>query len=83
MKPAPFEYIQASTWKDAVALLGEYGEDAKLLAGGQTLVPAMNFRLARPNALIDLNTISNSAYADHNSLAASKPQRHIDIVWVC
>ncbi|MEE2662019.1 MAG: FAD binding domain-containing protein [Pseudomonadota bacterium] len=62
MKPVPFKYTQASTWKDAVSLLGEYGEDAKLLAGGQTLVPAMNFRLARPNALIDLNTISNSAY---------------------
>jgi len=79
VKPAPFEYIQASTWKDAVALLGEYGEDAKLLAGGQTLVPAMNFRLARPNVLIDLNTISDSAYAETNGthLCIGGLARHI------
>lgn len=62
MKPAPFEYTQALSWQDAVAHLSEHGDDAKVLAGGQTLVPAMNFRLARPSVLIDLNTIEN---ADH------------------
>ena len=60
MKPAPFEYVQASSWQDAVSLLSLHGDDAKVLAGGQTLVPAMNFRLARPSVLIDLNTIEDA-----------------------
>ncbi len=79
MKPAPFKYIPASTWKGAVALLSEYGEDAKVLAGGQTLVPAMNFRLARPNTLIDLNTISESSYAKttNTHLCIGALARHI------
>lgn len=60
MKPAPFEYVQASSWQDAVSLLRLHGDNAKVLAGGQTLVPAMNFRLARPSVLIDLNTIEDA-----------------------
>ena len=57
MKPAPFEYFRPDTVDEALALLGEHGWDAKLLAGGQSLVPAMNFRLAAPGVLIDLNRI--------------------------
>ena len=58
MKPAPFEYHRPDSVDAALALLAEHGYDAKLLAGGQSLVPAMNFRLAAPAVLIDLNRIA-------------------------
>src|SRR5947207_2410995 len=57
MKPPKFEYHAPRTVDEALALLGRYGGDAKVLAGGQSLVPLLNFRLARPAALIDLNRI--------------------------
>ena len=57
MKPAAFDYSAPRTLEEALGLLADYGGDAKLLAGGQSLVPAMNFRLAQPAALIDLNGI--------------------------
>ena len=57
MKPAPFEYHRPDSVDEALALLAEHGYDAKLLAGGQSLVPAMNFRLAAPAVLIDLNRL--------------------------
>jgi carbon-monoxide dehydrogenase medium subunit len=57
MKPAPFEYHRPESTDEALARLAEHGYDAKLLAGGQSLVPAMNFRLAQPAVLIDLNRI--------------------------
>jgi carbon-monoxide dehydrogenase medium subunit len=55
MKPAPFAWYRAESAGDAMTLLAEHGDDAKLLAGGQSLIPAMNFRLARPSVLVDLN----------------------------
>ncbi|HLL82487.1 MAG TPA: FAD binding domain-containing protein, partial [Longimicrobium sp.] len=58
MKPAPFAYHRPDSVEGALALLAEHGYDAKLLAGGQSLVPAMNFRLAAPAVLIDLNRIA-------------------------
>lgn len=57
MKPAPFDYHRPETLDDAIALLRELGPDARPLAGGQSLIPFMNFRLARPRALVDLNMI--------------------------
>lgn len=57
MKPAPFEYFRPDSVDEALSLLTEHGWEAKLLAGGQSLVPAMNFRLAAPGVLIDLNRI--------------------------
>jgi carbon-monoxide dehydrogenase medium subunit len=57
MKPAPFEYHAPATLAEAITLLEMYGEHAKILAGGQSLVPAMNFRIARPEVLIDINRI--------------------------
>jgi aerobic carbon-monoxide dehydrogenase medium subunit len=57
MKPPRFDYHAPRTVDEAVALLARYGGDAKPLAGGQSLVPLLNFRLARPAALIDLNRI--------------------------
>ena len=57
MKPAPFTYHRAHSVAEAVALLAEHGDEAKILAGGLSLVPMMNFRLARPTALIDVTRI--------------------------
>jgi CO/xanthine dehydrogenase FAD-binding subunit len=57
VKPAPFEYHAPASVDEALALLARYGGDAKLLAGGQSLVPLLNFRLARPAAIVDLNRI--------------------------
>jgi len=62
MKPAPFLYFRPATVEEAVALLAEHGDEAKPLAGGQSLIPAMNFRLARPGALVDLNWIAELSY---------------------
>lgn len=58
MKPAPFEYYAPRTLDEALTLLAAHGSDAKPLAGGQSLVPAMNFRLATPAVLVDLNGIA-------------------------
>ena len=57
MKPAPFAYFNPATISEVFKLLDELGDDAKLLAGGQTLLPMMNFRLARPENLIDINKV--------------------------
>jgi CO/xanthine dehydrogenase FAD-binding subunit len=61
MKPAPFKYIAAGSLEHALALKAEHGDDAKFLAGGQSLIPTMNFRLARPAILIDINEIEGLA----------------------
>jgi carbon-monoxide dehydrogenase medium subunit len=58
VKPAEFRYEAPATLAEALALLERHGEDAKLLAGGQSLVPMMSFRLARPEVLIDLNGVA-------------------------
>jgi carbon-monoxide dehydrogenase medium subunit len=54
MYPAPFEYARPSTIDEAIALLQRHGEDAKLLAGGHSLIPAMKLRLAQPKVIVDL-----------------------------
>jgi CO/xanthine dehydrogenase FAD-binding subunit len=58
MKPAPFKYIAAQSLDHALALKADYGDEASILAGGQSLVPTMNFRLAQPAVLIDINPLS-------------------------
>ena len=55
MKPPPFEYVAASSAADAVEALRRYGDEAKILAGGQSLIPMLALRLARPSALVDIN----------------------------
>jgi carbon-monoxide dehydrogenase medium subunit len=62
MKPAPFEYLSPDSLEEALTILQEHGSDAKLLAGGQSLVPAMNFRLAQPGILVDINKLSDLDY---------------------
>jgi carbon-monoxide dehydrogenase medium subunit len=57
LKPAPFEYLAATSVDEALSWKSQYGDEARFLAGGQSLVPAMNFRLAQPAVLIDINPI--------------------------
>jgi CO/xanthine dehydrogenase FAD-binding subunit len=57
VKPAPFAYARPDTLDEALALLASHGSDARPIAGGQSLVPAMNFRLAQPAMLVDLNRV--------------------------
>jgi CO/xanthine dehydrogenase FAD-binding subunit len=64
MKPAPFTYIAASSLDEALSLKARYGDEARFLAGGQSLIPAMNFRLARPAVLIDINGLSELGRID-------------------
>jgi carbon-monoxide dehydrogenase medium subunit len=62
MKPAPFTYAAPSTLEEAIALLREHGDAVKLLAGGQSLMPMLNLRLARPQYIVDLNRIPGLDY---------------------
>ncbi|MDB5655955.1 MAG: Carbon-monoxide dehydrogenase medium subunit [Tardiphaga sp.] len=64
MKPAPFQYIAATSLAQALALKSQHGDDAKFLAGGQSLMPTMNFRLARPTVLIDINGVEELSGID-------------------
>ena len=61
MKPARFDYHQARSTAEALSVLDRCGPEAKVLAGGQSLVPAMNFRLARPSVLVDINRVGELA----------------------
>ncbi|MDB5094802.1 MAG: molybdopterin dehydrogenase FAD-binding protein [Candidatus Eremiobacteraeota bacterium] len=84
MIPAAFDYVRASSVDDAIRLLGEHGDDAKLLAGGHSLIPMMKLRLATPATLIDItgipqldairvegNRVTIGALTKHAALAAS------------
>ena len=62
MKPAPFKYLAPASLPEALEILFENGDDAKVLAGGQSLVPAMNFRLVEPGLLVDLNGLNELSY---------------------
>jgi aerobic carbon-monoxide dehydrogenase medium subunit len=64
VKPPPFEYIAPRTTEEAVKALVEFGDGAKLIAGGQSLGPLLNFRLARPDALVDINTVGDAGRLD-------------------
>lgn len=81
MIPAPFEYERASSVDEAVALLGQHGDEAKLLAGGHSLLPLMKLRLATPSVLIDVGRLAELAYirdeADHVAVGALT--RHHDL----
>jgi CO/xanthine dehydrogenase FAD-binding subunit len=62
VKPAPFAHEEPRSVEDALGLLARHGEDAKVLAGGQSLIPLLNFRLARPEVLVDVNRIDELSY---------------------
>ena len=58
MKPAPFAYMAPASLEEALSVMDAHGSEAKLLAGGQSLVPVMNFRLAQPSLIVDLNNVA-------------------------
>jgi carbon-monoxide dehydrogenase medium subunit len=81
MYPASFEYLAAKSIREAIEMLTQYGEDAKLLAGGQSLVPMMKLRVARPKYLIDINRIPDLAYIreQNGQLHCGAMTRHMQL----
>jgi len=79
--PAAFDYHPATSVDEAIALLQQYGDDAKLLAGGHSLLPTMKLRLAQPAHLIDLGKISELSYIrdDGDAIAVGAMTRYVDI----
>ncbi|MFL6160617.1 MAG: FAD binding domain-containing protein [Jatrophihabitantaceae bacterium] len=82
MITAPFDYYRAGSVAEAVALLGEHGEDAKLLAGGHSLLPMMKLRLAFPSVLIDVGRLTEASYLrlDGEVVAIGALTRHCELV---
>jgi len=81
MKPAVFEYDDPTTVDETLELLAQHGDECKVLAGGQSLVPLMNFRLARPARLIDINGVTELAgiRRDGGRLVIGAMTRHSDV----
>ena len=81
MYPRAFHYHRASALSEAAAMLAEFGDDAKLLAGGQSLIPLMKLRFANPNHLVDLNFISGTSYVreENGTLRFGALTRHAEI----
>src|SRR4051812_21463829 len=81
MIPAAFDYVRADSAEHALALLGEHGDDAKLLAGGHSLLPLMKLRLATPAVLIDVRRLSELSYVrdEGEHIAIGAPPRHRDL----
>jgi CO/xanthine dehydrogenase FAD-binding subunit len=80
VKPPPFRYVRAETLAEAVDSLTAEGEDAKVLAGGQSLVPALNMRLVRPSVLVDVNRVGELAEVtrEEGSLVVGATVRQAD-----
>ena len=64
MKPAAFDYVRAESRHQVLELLAEYGADARIIAGGQSLMAVLNMRLAQPKLLIDINQVADLAYIE-------------------
>ena len=81
MIPAPFEYERAGSVDEAIALLGR-DEDAKLLAGGHSLIPAMRLRIARPSLLVDIGRLDDLRYVreEGDRIAIGALTRHAELV---
>ncbi|MPZ68198.1 MAG: xanthine dehydrogenase family protein subunit M [Actinobacteria bacterium] len=79
MKPAKFEYRAPRELEEALSILAEVGDEGKVLAGGQSLVPSMNFRLARPAVLVDINGIGgiDSVTSSSDHLVIGTLARHV------
>ena len=82
MKPAPFEYYVPVSLEQALELKSQKGDDARLLAGGQSLVPAMNFRIVQPSVLIDLNRLTELSFIHEDGqtirIGAMARERHLE-----
>jgi carbon-monoxide dehydrogenase medium subunit len=81
MIPAAFDYVRAASVEEAVGLLGEHGDDAKLLAGGHSLLPLMKLRLATPAVLVDIGRIADLSYvrAEGGEVRIGALTRHCDV----
>ena len=81
MIPSPFDYVRVGSVDEAVAALTEHGEDAKLLAGGHSLLPVMKLRLAVPSVLIDISGISDLSYVrvEGDEVAIGAGTRHHEL----
>jgi carbon-monoxide dehydrogenase medium subunit len=81
MIPAPFDYMRADSADAALAALGEHGDEAKVLAGGQSLLPLMKLRLATPAVIVDVSRLAELRYvrADGDMLAIGAMTRHSDV----
>jgi CO/xanthine dehydrogenase FAD-binding subunit len=80
MYAAPFEYVRATSWQEAVQALAEGGEDARVLAGGQSLIPMMTMRLAEPSVLVDVGgAAERTIERSDGALVLSALVRHVDI----
>jgi aerobic carbon-monoxide dehydrogenase medium subunit len=79
--PAAFEYVRAHTADEAFAFLQQHGGEARVLAGGQSLIPAMRFRLARPAVLVDINALSDLSYVriEGSAMALGAIARDVEI----
>lgn len=82
MKPAPFEYVAPESLEETISLLSEHGEVGKILAGGQSLGPLLNMRLASPEVLIDINRLNELSYIrqrdGHLEIGALARQRTVE-----
>jgi carbon-monoxide dehydrogenase medium subunit len=79
--PAAFDYVRAESAEQAIALIGEHGDDAKFIAGGHSLLPMMKLRLAQPSVLIDIGRLSDLSYIrdDGDVIAIGALTRHMDV----
>ncbi len=80
--PAQFEYERATSVDHALALLSQFGDEARIVAGGHSLIPMMKLRLARPEALIDINGLAELSYVriDGDALRVGAMTRHADLL---
>lgn len=81
MKPSPFAWSAPSSVAEALAVLGEHGDEGKVLAGGQSLLPMLNMRLAAPAYLVDINRITDLAYVrvEDGGVRVGALARHADV----
>jgi carbon-monoxide dehydrogenase medium subunit len=81
VKPSPFAYTAPSSLDEALAVLAEVGDDAKVLAGGQSLLPILSMRLAAPAHLVDINRVSELAYVrvEDGGVRVGALARHVDV----
>ncbi len=82
MIPAAFDYVRASSAEEAIGTLADHGDEAKLLAGGHSLIPLMRFRLARPAVLVDIGRLHDLSYirdeGDHLAIGALTRHRAVE-----
>ena len=80
--PAPFEYERATSVDHALALLERHGPEARLIAGGHSLLPMMKLRLSRPEVLVDINDLTDLSYirVERDEIAIGAMTRHAELL---